>query len=1298
MERLDWSHIDSAQRFHGLLNAFFLAELNFADCQPGDPWSGRDRGFDLRFDGTIRFLGGRTGAWMIQAKYTKYDHAKARTHLKRELEGKAGKPGEVQKAAAAGVDYLLVVTQAVLEADYVADLQSLARPDSLREIIVISRQKLEELLLPKRWILYRYFRRPIIPGLQPEHEYRDGAEQLPLADLPYVERKEAERELADAVGGDARVVVLHGAAGAGKTRLLREATARAHSLFPTRQVYFCSRHRPGVDVVADELQPEGRYLIVVDDADRDYVEHVRPFARLVLGAKPDLVLVVGCRPGSTDLLLRQLAADGVHRTCLVGLAPLSKERLEELVQQTTKLDERDRRRLVRAVGGNLFLLSAAVQALQSNEHPLSFASNDNLKRDVLARLAQHADAILRGAEITAPPDLRAVLALLVPFAHTNESERMLASRVLGLDDAAQLDGICELLVEAGSLRAVGHKLRFSADLVGDFVLDARLARGDYRSFVKQVVSPLLAEVPQRVVTNLSHASAVGSGRARQTLAALLANWATEESRKPTPERKQRLDCAIYTGRVAPDETLDFIEATVDAPPPDPAQRRPTDRRELFRRAWEGEDFVDDLSTDDISPALLVVGRHPRLVGRTLDVLTAVPSRVAVGTYDNYKPGQVARSLCSPLEVGPDTIEAALQQAGVWLAADAPSPEQVAIIFAAIGTVLRTTWSFTESDAATVTHGARALPESQAMSTLREHAMALLERGVEHASEAVRLAAIGAADRLGESHPAYKISEIPLESRSATERRAIFEQLGRRLQTESSLAVLHALETTLMTSWLRLRPEADLAEEALGRFEPSVQLRVLRWTIRPWDGFENFSLLRAEAPNEKRWSWWVHRKRHQPRQHEQLVEQFRPLVDDIDDDYRGAVGLVELLKCLVSAGYDGSGQVPPWLWAVAERHTDYLTDLVVGEARQLVPAQFVASLEAVWSHTHPRAFEVAVETFSEPESLSVDEAMWLLRLLVVAPDHPEGGDCHHWLFRLASHSSVSVRESLVDLYLHALKVAPQMRLELFAAALRAGYDARLIDHIWSDIHYQIDKHAPLDMRSLADAVINAFIDCDNEDDRDLPQLLMWCLGGDTTRWLDIIEQRLRRDGDVWSIMQASLGSGAQVTPIEGSGEFATTIERVRSWRDGALIDEVQWLQLGKWLAAQVPAAAIGYARKVVATSKNDALVETARLLVDVPFAVARQVWMDLLRTASSTPHFDAVSRAFVSTASFIGSWSGRLGEDPSEFTARIALLQDVAESARSEPSSIRQAVQSALELVQQRLDFQRMEDEERLDPR
>lgn len=444
-----------------------------------------------------------------------------------------------------------------------------------------------------------------------------------------------------------------------------------------------------------------------------------------------------------------------------------------------------------------------------------------------------------------------------------------------------------------------------------------------------------------------------------------------------------------------------------------------------------------------------------------------------------------------------------------------------------------------------------------MMSVRARALSLLEAALAHVNDRVRLGAVRSAGKIGDAFPAFNITTIPLEEQANKERRRIYARIAERLKKETSLRVLSALEDVLFTAWLDQGPEGELAEHALVKFSPPTELKVLRWTVRPWDAFHDFSALRSEAPESERSDWWIDRKRQartEPRP--APLQDFLPLADEIDHAFPGIEGLLELLTRLAAAGYEG-GPVPPWMWSVASRHPEYFDDISPSALLDRAPPAFRDALKAVWARAAKGPFQTTMRRLGGSlATIASDDAHYLADLLLTAHDRPEGDALHRILLDLACHPDPRFRRRLADWDLHSLCVPPQERLEIHAASLRAGYDRELVDHIWDDVEFHISKEDGIERHKFSEVVAERFASFDGDDDLSFPQLLVWATEFDTIRWLDVLERRLQRGGTLWAVMRGSSDNGGPVSPVSNRGDFGLVLARLSSWQEQDLIDDVE----------------------------------------------------------------------------------------------------------------------------------------------
>ncbi|MBL7131076.1 MAG: hypothetical protein ISS45_06720 [Candidatus Omnitrophica bacterium] len=130
---LDWSKIDTWQKFQRLVNALFELEMNSTDFKLSDPNIGGDGGQD----GILRDNGNyldKTGTFLIQSKYEKEgtQPKDAFTSIKSELLKKEFANYKRHKA-----DWLFLSINVVLNTttDYQAELEELARNNDVSMVV-----------------------------------------------------------------------------------------------------------------------------------------------------------------------------------------------------------------------------------------------------------------------------------------------------------------------------------------------------------------------------------------------------------------------------------------------------------------------------------------------------------------------------------------------------------------------------------------------------------------------------------------------------------------------------------------------------------------------------------------------------------------------------------------------------------------------------------------------------------------------------------------------------------------------------------------------------------------------------------------------------------------------------------------------------------------------------------------------------------------------------------------------------------------------------------------------------------
>jgi hypothetical protein len=1248
---LDWTKIDSDKRFHHLVNSWLLSELNYAGYDPGDPTGGADRGWDGRYQGELRLAPELPpGVWMCQAKFTKLQYKKAKEWLIGELKGREYRGekqiGEVEKAVSAGADYLLLITSAPLQPDDASEISAIETPGVLKAIVVLYRAKLDELLQQRPWVCHRFFDTPIQPGLVPESQYF-GVGVSPIH-MQFLGRGQLLDEIAGSVANTACTIV-SGASGVGKTRLVRELVAHAHPDLRDRVLLFYNGLRPAIDVIQNELAPKTKYLIVVDDADRNYEETAKPFVDLVRESRHDVRLILVVGRGATPGMLNRLAGQGVLHVDAYQIPALGNESISALLaHHLPDLAQEHAEALVRAVGGIPLLLGLVIQSIVAGRSPMAFTSDTQIRGYLLERTVERATTAIQRDKFNAT-ELLACVACLTPVGQSGGDISLLLGLMGRLDeDRVHLSAALTELCHAGVLRVVGLTYRFAPDLIGDFVLADRVSGGNAMVFKERVLDPCIAAATDRVVTNLLHASwspAVGD-----VIAQTLKRWSADEQSAPTEHRQDRLAAARLLAHVEPGPVMELIETMLLFPVPDENLSENWSREDLWNRAMRGERIYRALSTDDVGPPLEVAGDHPDFVRRALEVVSQM-SMLRSGRYDNYRVESLVRHFHSPTTVSLDVIGAALATCGDWLSENNAERAQLAICGAVA--VLQSSWRYVGSQRGSVLLGAAAPAPSAHLVELRTSAVALLKKALMHNNPAVRVRASAAVADVGDESASLGSPNSPLRERAAAERCDLYRVFSSLLTVEAHLGVLHAMLKTLLRSWLLQRACCDVAEQVLRRVDWLPELAAYRWAADPAEGFDDLTTLLDTAPRTERWRWWISgwSERQLGGVIANLVSHHAMLVETLEARHPGLDGFVDLLNRLALDDLHPKA-TPPWLFAYQAVHPDYFDVLSSGQGVDRVPAVFRESVQCVWARQTERAFEL-FRGACKPELADEDPANLrrLLRVVEIAPDCPREEALARLLMEIASSPATDLRREVAERACYWPGVSAQRSLDILCVALRVGFDDVVAERLQWFLEYGVSD-AELDKGCMQSTLLVLAPAVDEEHERSFGKLIASSV--DTIEQYAALVREMLAQGVRYSSVAPTLLWRDAPSFLRTADDVARLVQHIAGWQRDGLLAELEAKYFLRAIGRVSAQAASLFVSGLEPAASN--LTMANELLDDIPFESCSSAWLHLVSQSHRQLLWSTIAESFITAAGSVHELSYTAGEEPAQLHNRINLLR------------------------------------------
>ena len=297
---LDWSKIDSYERFQKLVSHLFALECNSPGFIPSSPYIGADEGWDVYYKGYYP-PEKMEGVYRIQAKWTGKSFSEAVRYLKKEIRK------ELRSAKKRNVEHLRIATNAELKPRQVLELNSL-KTDEVQSLEIWHRENLTIRIEQQPFIRHFFFGDPQHLIFVPWNIYFETLEPhltfLSSKEIPkfkdYLNR--IEHFL---LSEESHILIIHAPGGYGKSHLLREIASLAHQINPTRQPWLIrAGFRKMENAIQEEILVDRKYLLIFDDIARNF-DDVKPLLAFLRSGSIDLKLILALR-SSGVYLLRQL--------------------------------------------------------------------------------------------------------------------------------------------------------------------------------------------------------------------------------------------------------------------------------------------------------------------------------------------------------------------------------------------------------------------------------------------------------------------------------------------------------------------------------------------------------------------------------------------------------------------------------------------------------------------------------------------------------------------------------------------------------------------------------------------------------------------------------------------------------------------------------------------------------------------------------------------------------------------------------------------------------------------------------
>jgi hypothetical protein len=376
-------------------------------------------------------------------------------------------------------------------------------------------------------------------------------------------RKDKQEEIKQHFDNNAQVIVLHGAGGLGKTRLLLSLS----EILPTDiSLWYVRNEAESVESELVNLDRASKHIIVIDDA--HHCPLLSYFREILVN--PDfankVVLVLATRSIFKESVVYELGIrSGISE---IEIKPLKDSDIDELLQsnpyEINNLEARHE--LVRIAEGNPLIAGVAARLHQKGED-LRHLSNQEL-------LTRYFEEIIQDlSDIDNHIDKRIAkkyLQLIAVLGSIDLSDGELTDKICEVlsTNHLEVENLVSPLIESGLVEQYGSLIRLSSEVLADrlllMLLDTQGGRNNNQW--RKLIEPFFTKKAKQILSNLAAAEIKGES----IEAGLFVGQKLDEFRKGLRSegnifRYSLLDLFEEVAYFRPDDILIIISEIVDAP-------------------------------------------------------------------------------------------------------------------------------------------------------------------------------------------------------------------------------------------------------------------------------------------------------------------------------------------------------------------------------------------------------------------------------------------------------------------------------------------------------------------------------------------------------------------------------------------------------------------------------------------------------------------------------------------------------------------------------------------------------------
>lgn len=680
------------------------------------------------------------------------------------------------------------------------------------------------------------------------------------------------------LSSDTKLLLIYSLTGYGKSHLLREASIKANEMDINRINLFVvpNSHHLNMEEYLNKLDKRAKYLLIFDNVDINSEDYKKILSYC---KNKDIKVILTFKTFELNDVLDNIN-DLKYDTIKIQWRENDLLHFFRDISGRNKIS--DNRIIIKYSNPSIILTKFEAITKSNFDFKKLDILVENMDSDIISCLKEFND---RSDEIE---DLLKNIACIVPFPENNDEIFNILKTQTNFE-IHEIKKIIQNLINGGLLIKINGSIRFNSDILGYLYLLFKIKDLNYEelySLINPLISPEivyylqeniyknLGTTSQIVNIFLENVTTINLPSLEQYFSDTIDQWIDDENNISKAQKDEIIKYLQYFCKISPNSSIDLINTYIPS--------------EISRAQGLSSYY---LNTDSFGPVIIQLALLPSIKKDIIDTIENMESKKMTGIYGNYKPKELITYLVSPFKnFDYNSIMETLNILESFL--DDWNTSKLNILSRALNEVFSVSQYGTDWGLFSFQSYKNKLPETPKLLLIRNKALDILKKMVNHSSLQIKIESIKIAGEIGARDPK---DELNLKDQLIKERSEILTEIGSLINDSTNFKLLSEIQDLFLNWWAQETPGTEEVEYYLDKEIFRNDSYIVSKHFIPGNYvIEDFDLFKSNAPSKDKWKWFV------DMESKYLINYYEPnyytnLVNSLNKKYNTPLKLITFLE-------------------------------------------------------------------------------------------------------------------------------------------------------------------------------------------------------------------------------------------------------------------------------------------------------------------------------------------------------------------------------------------------------------------